>query len=109
MDADANTELIRRRTKTRGQGGERRLAASLNVESRPHRRVSMSLDLNWKVEDCHQAVAHLLVDDAVVRPDGLSALVLKYADDVTQLRQGPSVRQAGIAADVGEQDGSDER
>ncbi len=107
MDADANTELIRRRTKTRGQGGERRLAASLNVESRRHRHLSMLLDLNWKVEDCHQAVAHLLVHDAIVRPDGLSALALKYADDFTQLDRVHPLGQAGIAADIGEQDGND--
>ena len=31
VDADANTDLIRRHTKTRGQGSERRFAASLNV------------------------------------------------------------------------------
>ena len=67
VDADANTELIRRHTKTRGQGSERRIAASLNVESRRDRHLSMLLDLNRKVEDCHQAIAHLLVHDGIVR------------------------------------------
>jgi len=67
----------------------------------------MLLDLNWKVEDCPSGVAHLLVHDAIVRPDGLSALALKYADDFTQLDRVHPLGQAGIAADIGEQDGND--
>jgi len=42
-----------------------------------------------------------------VRPDGLSALALKYADDFTQLDRVHPLGQAGIAADIGEQDGND--
>src|SRR5207245_3047721 len=86
-------------------GGERGLAAPLDVEGCRHRRLGVALDLDRKVEDRHQTIAHLLVDDAVVRPNALSALILEGADDVAQLDRVHALGEAGITADVGEQDG----
>ena len=84
MDADTDADLIHRRlTKARGHGSECRIAAALNVEGRRYRRLGVVLDLDRKVEDSHKSIAHLLVHDAIVRLDGLSALVLEDTDDLT--------------------------
>src|SRR5438128_12930 len=74
-------------------------------ESRPDGRFGMALDLDRKVEDGHQAIAHLLVDDAVMRPDALRALIMERADGVAQLDRVHLMGKLGISADISEQDG----
>ena len=69
VEANANTKRIRRRLIERsGYSGERGFAAPLDVECRRHGRLRVALDLDRKIEDRHYAIAHLLVDDTVVRP-----------------------------------------
>jgi hypothetical protein len=44
----------------------------------------------------------IVVDDAVVLPDPLSALILEGADDITKLNRVHPFGEAGITANVGE-------
>ena len=109
VNADADTERIHRIIQTSRHGGERCLTALLYVEGGQYRRLRVALDLDRKVEDRHQTVAHLLVDDAVVRPDALGTLILEGADDVAQLYRVHPFGEPGISADVGEKDGCNSR
>ena len=66
----------------------------------------VAFDFDRKVEDRHETIAHLFVDDAVVRPYALRALILEDADDITQLDRVHPFGETSITTDVGEKDGS---
>ena len=99
-------DRIRRLIEGPGSGGERGFAAPLDVEGCHHRRLCVAFDLDRKVEDRHDTIAHLFVDDAVVRPYALRALILEDTDDITQLDRVHPFGETSITADVGEKDGS---
>ena len=87
------------------QAAKRCRAQALDVPCRQDRGLRVVLPNNRKVEDRHQAVAHRLVDNAVMRPDGLSAAILEQADDLAQSHPLDLLPKMGEAADVGKQDG----
>ena len=105
VDADPNIDRFGRPIEMLDPRDKRGFAALLDIEGCHHRSLGVALDLDRKVEDRHETIAHLFVDDAVVRPDALSALILEDTDDITQLDRVHSFGEAGVTADVGKQDG----
>ena len=104
MDADADAEgaagqCLERQTVQRGG------AILLDLLRGQDRGAGVILSDDRKIEDRHQAVAHLLVDDAVMRPDRLRAAILEQADDLAQLHRLDALRQIREAPDIGKQDG----
>ncbi|MCY1240620.1 hypothetical protein D9M72_534750 [compost metagenome] len=103
MDADTDERLSLEVVEL--QAAKSRRAEPLDVPPGQDRGFRVIFPDNGKIEDRHQPVAHLLVDDAVMRPDRLGAAVLKQADDFAEPDTLDALGQMGEAADVGKKNG----
>ena len=109
VDADADGDLPLLGGSRLSDGVAPCLPTLLDRAGGKHRLSWMILAADREVEDRHDGVAHRLVEQAVMLPDRLGAFVIEGVEHLRNGARRLGLRKAGIAAQVGEQDGRVDR
>ena len=90
-------------------GCNKRLAmfapVSLNVACGAHSVPRMLVTHQGKIKDRHDGIADCLVENPLIRPDRFRAFVVECVEQARDGIRRLRLRQAGVAAQVGEHDG----
>src|SRR6185503_18353329 len=78
----------------------------LNVARGAHSVPRMLVAHQGKIEDRHDGIADCLVEDPLMRPDRVRAFVVECVEQARDGIRRLRLRQAGVAAQIGEHDGS---